>query len=263
MSALERLVGARLFVRTRGTRPLELTDAGRTLLARANVILSQLDAARAELGGDLRPADENARIGWFWGVGSRLVASISRELGPDLARVELVEDGSVDALLDRLTRGAIDVALVTLPLPNGAFEALPLTDVPYAVVARRGDHVAAGTTVTLDELAALPLLTVDGCRAQASLELALHARGRGLDVRKRLDSVEAVLGFVAEGLGVGLLPASPLLPANLVAVPVDPRVPARVVAVAWHREIELTPFSQRIVDIAVDVTRHGHLRAAG
>jgi DNA-binding transcriptional LysR family regulator len=262
VSALERLVGARLFVRTRGTRPLELTDAGRVLLARAHVILAQLDAARAELGGECRPGDHCVRLGWFWGVGSDLVPSICRELGDEHAQPELVEDRSVDALLARLTRGAIDLALVTLPLPSGPYEALPLTELPYTLVARRGERVAAGKAVTVDELASVPLLTVEGCRAQAALELALHARGRSLDVRKRLDTVEAVLGFVAQGLGFGLLPASALLPATLVAIPVDPRVPARVVAVAWHRDGELNPSTQRVVDAATAVTRRPQLRSA-
>lgn len=263
VSALERIVGARLFVRTRGTRPLELTDAGRALLARANVIIAQLDAARAELCGDCSPGDHCVRVGWFWGVGNEIVPSICLELGEENARLELVEERSVDALLTRLTRGAIDLALVTMPLPNGPYEALPLTDIPYTVVSRRGDHVAMGHAVTLEELALLPLLTVDGCRAQASLELALHARGRSLDVRKRLDTVEAVLSFVAQGLGIGLLPASSLLPANLVAIPVDPRVPPRVVAVAWHRDSELNPAAQRVVDAATAVTVRSNLRAAG
>ena len=50
------------------------------------------------------------------------------------------------------------------------------------------------------------MLTLDGCPAQSALELVLEARGRPLDVRKRLDTVAAVLAFVADGFGVGLLP---------------------------------------------------------
>lgn len=259
---LERIVGTRVFVRTRGTRPLELTDAGRALLARANAIAAQLDAARAELGGVTPAQASRVRVGWFWGVGSALVSGICRELGSELAQVDLVEERSADGLLEQLTRGTIDLALITLPLRDGPFEALPLTDVPYTVVARRGEHVAAGYAVTLEELAGMPLVTVDGCRAQATLELALRARGRCLDIRKRLETVDAVLSFVAEGIGVGLLPASSLLPANLVAVPVDPRVPARVVAAAWHRDTELCPFAQRVVDAATSITRRPLLHAA-
>src|SRR4029079_5427472 len=47
---LERLIGARLFVRVRGTRPLELTSEGRILLTHATAMLAQLDAAQQEMG---------------------------------------------------------------------------------------------------------------------------------------------------------------------------------------------------------------------
>src|SRR3954451_7697305 len=65
---LERIAGSRVFVRTRGTRPLELTDAGRVLLARANAIAAQLEAARAEIAGAAPAHDSRVRLGWFWGV---------------------------------------------------------------------------------------------------------------------------------------------------------------------------------------------------
>src|SRR3954447_17361645 len=47
--ALERLIGARLFVRVRGTRPLELTAEGRILLGHASAILERLQAAQLEI----------------------------------------------------------------------------------------------------------------------------------------------------------------------------------------------------------------------
>jgi DNA-binding transcriptional LysR family regulator len=255
IAALERLIGSRLFVRTRGTRPLDLTDAGRILLARAIVMLAQLDAARAEISGAVRADESRVRVGWFWGAGSAFVASLCRALDTDLERIDLVEEPGVDALLDSLTRGTIDLALVTLPLSDGPYEAITLTELPYAVVARRGEHVPAGVAVTLDELVRLPLLTLDGCRAQDSLELALRARGRPLDIRQRLTSVEAALAFVADGLGVALLPCPSSLPAGLKSVPVDPRVPARVVALAWHRDRALGELAQRVVDVATSLTR--------
>jgi DNA-binding transcriptional LysR family regulator len=49
IDSLERVVGARLFVRTRGTRPLQLTAEGESLLEYAHAITDQLAAARAAL----------------------------------------------------------------------------------------------------------------------------------------------------------------------------------------------------------------------
>jgi DNA-binding transcriptional LysR family regulator len=254
--ALERLIGARLFVRVRGTRPLELTEEGRVLLGHASAILARLEAAQAEMGAARDRPQSCLRVGTFWGVGGALVPAICRRLGDDFARLELHEEPSVEALLDAVARRRLDLAFTTLPLRDGPFECLPLVRDPYTVVARRSDRVGACTTVTLEELAQLPVLTLDGCGAQSALELALRSRGRPLEVRKRFDTVAAVLAFIADGFGVGLLPSlSVELPSSLVALQLDPRVPSRVVALVWHRDDPLDSLAQRVVDAAVAAAR--------
>jgi DNA-binding transcriptional LysR family regulator len=261
--ALERLIGARLFVRVRGTRPLELTEEGKILLARATAMIAQLDAAQQEMGAKRETPLPRVRVGWFWGVGGGLVPAVCGKLCGAFSQIDLHEEASVDALLDGLSRRKLDLAFVTLPTREGPYESVPLCHDPYTVVARRGDHVAAGPTVSIDELAAVPVLTLDGCRAQAALELVLESKGRGLNVRKRLDTVASVLSFVSDGFGVGLLP--PLggeLPANLVALPLDQRIPPRVLALAWHRDSTLDGLAQQIVDAAVCVASRPALRRA-
>ena len=51
ISDLERIAGARVFSRFAGPRPVELTEAGRVLLAHAHPILARMDAIGADLGG--------------------------------------------------------------------------------------------------------------------------------------------------------------------------------------------------------------------
>lgn len=261
--ALERLIGARLFVRVRGTRPLELTCEGRILLTHATAMLAQLEAAQQEMGATRESPLPRLNVGWFWGIGGGLVPAVCRRLGSAFAQIDLHEESSVDALLDGLSRRKLDLAFVTLPTRDGPFESVPLTRDPYTVVARRGDRIAAGAVVGLDELASLPLLTLDGCRAQSALELVLEAKGRALNVQKRLGTVSAVLSFVADGFGVGLLPSlGGELPSSLVSLPLDPRIPPRMLAVAWHRDTALDGLAQQVVDAAVAVAARPALQAA-
>jgi molybdate transport repressor ModE-like protein len=49
IAALESLTGKRLIERSRGTRPLALTDAGEILLAHADAVIARVRAAQAEL----------------------------------------------------------------------------------------------------------------------------------------------------------------------------------------------------------------------
>ena len=261
--ALERLIGARLFVRVRGTRPLELTAEGRILLTYATTILAQLEAAQQEMGAKREQPLPRVRVGFFWGVGGGLVPAVCARLGAAFEQVDLVEEPSVDALLDALSRRNVDLAFVTLPTRDGPFESLPLCRDQYTVVARRGERVAAGAAVTIDELELLPVLTLDGCRAQNALELVLEAKGRRLNVRKRLSSIDAVLAFVEDGFGVGLLPTPGVdLPPSLTAHQLDPRIPPRVVALAWHRDTTLSGLAQEVVDAAVAVSGRPALQAA-
>lgn len=253
--ALERLIGSRLFVRVRGTRPLDLTPEGKALLEHASAILERLQAAQADVGAARTQQVQRLRVGSFWGVASAFLPAICRQLGDGaLARLELREEGGVDAILDGIERRKLDLAFTSLPTRDGPFQWLPVCRDPYMVVVKRGERVAAGPWLTLDELADLPLLTLGGCRAQDALELVLQARGRPLDIRMRFDTVAAVLAFVAEGFGVGLLPSLAVeLPSSLAALHLDPRVPPRMVGIVWHRERTLEGFAQQFVDTAVDV----------
>jgi len=49
IAALESLTGKRLIERSRGTRPLSLTDAGEILLAHADAVIARVRVAQAEL----------------------------------------------------------------------------------------------------------------------------------------------------------------------------------------------------------------------
>ena len=253
--ALERLIGARVFVRIRGTRPLELTPAGKVLLVHATAMLERLHAAQVDVGAAQAQQAQRLRVGSFWGVAGAFLPAICRQLGESsFERLELREEGGVDAILDGIERRKLDLAFTSLPTRDGPFQWLPICRDPYMVVAKRGERLGAGPWLTLDELASLPLLTLEGCRAQDALELVLQARGRPLDIRTRFDTVAAVLSFVAEGFGVGLLPSLAVeLPPSLTAVQLDPRVPPRVIGIVWHRERTLDGLAQQFVDAAVDV----------
>ena len=266
--ALERLIGARVFVRVRGTRPLELTAEGTVLLVHASAILERLHAAQVDVGTAQAQCVQRLRVGSFWGVASAFLPAICRQLGEgSFDRLELREEGGVDAILDGIERRKLDLAFSSLPTRDGPFQWLPICRDPYTAVVKRGERLGAGPWLTLDELASLPLLTLEGCRAQDAFELVLQARGRPLDIRARFDTVAAVLAFVAEGFGIGLLPSLAVeLPPSLTAVQLDPRVHPRVIGIVWHRERSLDGLAQQFVDAAVDVAgafeRQSGLQAA-
>lgn len=250
--ALERLIGTRLFVRVRGTRPLELTVEGKILLGHASAILERLQAAQAEVSA-ARDPDPRLRVGSFWNVGGAFLPAIYRHLGePTAARLQVSEENGVAGLVDAVAAKRIDVAFTSLPVREGPFQSLSLCRDPYVVVVRRSERL--GCLLTLDELMSLPLLMLKGCHAQEAFELVLASHGRPLDIRGRFDTIASVLAFVADGFGAGLLPSLALdLPPSLVAVQLDPRVPSRLLGLVWHRDRPLAGLMRQFVDAALDV----------
>src|SRR4051812_41806446 len=65
ITTLERIVGARLFTRIRGSRVVELTEEGRVLLEHASAITSRVHAARVDLHAVHHGLSGVVRIGTF------------------------------------------------------------------------------------------------------------------------------------------------------------------------------------------------------
>lgn len=239
--ALERAIGARLFERMRGSRPIRLTPAGEILLVHAAAITGRLNTAQVEIAS-LGGARQALRVGTFPTVARTLVPeAFSRLREEDAgAELELHEGHGCNELLDALERGTLDLAFTTLPPRAGAFELVELyRDEPVLVCARAHPLARCGC-VSLDELEALPVIVVETSALR--------------NVR-RLENVASLLAFVATGLGVGLVPslAVPDIAPELVVVPVA--APPRAVGLAWSAEREPPPRALRFVEFAAAVGR--------
>jgi len=259
IATLERHVGHRLFDRPGGSRQVTLTRAGELLLGHAETIMTRLSAARIDLESlDGEDVGSPIRIGAYQSVAATILPLIIQELGSDSSEVDfdLTESGDDRALLERLERGELDVAFTELPLPEGPLEAVRLLDDPYVLlVADDHPYAELGRELTLEEVAAVPLM---GCRnnsGERRVEDVFAVHGLSPRFVQRVDAVATLHGFVAAGLGCALLPrlSVDVEGKPLVALPIDSRLPNRVVAVAWHRDRLRTCTAGLFVDLAVEV----------
>ncbi|MEV6316616.1 LysR family transcriptional regulator [Streptomyces sp. NPDC051776] len=240
--ALERELGAELFSRARGN--IALTDAGEALLPLARRILADAETARYEVQELVQLRSGRVRLGAPPSLCTGLLPDVLRafhDLHP-VIRLELEESGSHDLVRD-LGRGALDLALVVLPL-TGPLPALTTTELlredlvvvsPAAVPPPGG-----GAPVHTADLRDRPMvmfrqgydlrdLTVAACRA-AGFEPTFTVEGGGMD---------AVLGFVRAGLGVAVLPSMVAERAapGLRATPFAPPRPQRTIALAHRTDV--------------------------
>ena len=261
IATLERLVGACLVKRIRGSRTVSLTREGERLVEHARAINARLHAAREDLAGLAATGPDAVRIGTFQSVSQTLLPRIVRDLTsvqPPM-KATLREDTSMDALLEKLESDELDVAFVLLPVANEQIETIEVLRDPWLLVVRT-DHplVWKHRSVTAAELSNLPLIAFEQQLAQRLIESSLRAAGASLRIVTRLGDYGSVLSMVAAGLGCGLVPrlaveadtgASRI--EGLRFIPIADQ-PPRLVGLAWNRDRAGDEAVERVVRLALD-----------
>lgn len=205
--ALEKELGAELFSRARGN--IALTEAGEALLPLARRILADADTARHEVQELVQLRRGRVRLGATPSLCTGLLPDVLRAFHDRHPGIQLlIDEGGSHDLVRRLARGALDLALVVLPLPP-ASPALTTVELlrEDLVVVSSAVSPAPRDPVQISDLRDQPLvmfrhgydlreLTVAACRAEG-FEPAFTVEGGEMD---------AVLGFVRAGLGLAVVP---------------------------------------------------------
>ena len=238
VAALERECGLPLV--ERGTKPLELTEAGVVLVRHGRLVANQLEAADHALAQLRGRRSGRLRLGSFPTALTTFVpGALTRlqERHPDL--VLTVVDDHMQGLLPRLHAGELDLAVIyastVLEADLGRLDVSPLFDDPYrALLPIRHRLAKARGPLRLADLA--DETWVGGRVGSAWFRILQQAcRTAGFEPRTMLatDDHRAVQSFVDAHLGVAVVPglaASHPLEGVVVRELVDP--PMRRVAVA-------------------------------
>jgi DNA-binding transcriptional LysR family regulator len=227
---LEREVGVTLL--ERDGRRVRLTPAAGGLVARADRVLAELDAAEAELAAEHEAVRGELVIGAFPSAAVGLVVPAIAELSrrhPELScsvREHEPEDG-----LPLLRSGELDLLVsesydAVAPAPTGGLESHPLLTEPLLLVLRT-DHPAP-EPVALESLSdARWIAGLAGTQFDAVLEEACRSAGFTPRIVHRADDAPLLQSLVGAGLGIGLLPALACFPLDGVrfarAAPPPPR----------------------------------------
>ena len=213
IGALESAVGLSLV--QRGTRPLELTEAGAALVRYGRVMLTQLDAAEQTLGEISGRLSGRLRLGSFPTALVSFVGEALVTLGEQHPGLQLtVIDEHMQGLVPRLETGELDLAVVFDHHPGlpgqvlGGLSRVTLFDDPYRALLPAGHrYVAAPGKLSLRALAGESW--IGGRTGSTWFRIVQHAcRTAGFEPRTILatDDYRAVQAFVAAGLGVAVVP---------------------------------------------------------
>jgi DNA-binding transcriptional LysR family regulator len=255
--ALELSLNARLFERT--NRRVELTEAGRALLVEARATLDQAERAANIVGQAQRGEIGELKVGFA--PSAPLIAPFTttilafRKASPGVRLVlnEQVTTEQIDALLER----RLHVGFIRSPsvpdLPD-AIAAIELYREPLSVFMRADHPLARHRAVPLKALAAEPFVFFPRSHGTSLYDQVL-ALCRKAGFIPRIDQEArgnaTILGLVAVGLGVSILPAS-LRGIAVADVACRDLSPAGVPTSMWliHRRHDQSPASAAFVALA-------------
>jgi DNA-binding transcriptional LysR family regulator len=207
---LERAVGMRLIERSRGSGPIEVTEAGRVLLGHTEDIASRLGAAQADLQALSEGLAGNVRLGVHESVAKRLMPALIDRFAADRPGVRLtMHEASTDSeLFELVERGELDVSFADLPLEPGPFEASELLEDPYVLVVASDSAVARrGSVQSLGDIDRLRLISRSRCRHWERLEAQLRANAVGPESVFHSDISTTVQALVRNGVAAAILPS--------------------------------------------------------
>lgn len=236
VARLERELGATLVDRSAG----RLTEEGAAVVDRARRIRSELDALVADVAAIRGEVKGTVRIGII-GTTARWLAprllDVMTERHPDVQM--FVVEATSTSLEPQLANGALDMAVVNLPVPAPDLVATELFDEDLLLVVPPDHALAIRKRVAIKDLDGLELLmAAPNTSYRHLIDVATSAAGVKLIPKAELDGVRLMASLTFEGRGPAILPAT-AMPSWLEQGPWRPvavdGLPRRHVGVALRR----------------------------
>jgi LysR family cys regulon transcriptional activator len=262
--ALEEELGTGIFVR-QGRRFTSLTDAGREIVAAVDRILAEVANLRAvgdefahHAKGGLAVAVTHTQARYALPE----VISAFKKRFPDV-KLKLLQ-GNPHQLARMVVAGEADVAVATEALDEyPELVTVPCYQWHHCVVVREGHPLAAVKPLTLEAIAAYPLVTYDPSFAgRTALDRAFAARGLHPEiVLTALDS-DVIKSYVSLDLGIGIISSRAFRKGKedgLVALDCDHLFPAQTTRLAFRRGAYLRGYTVEFIRLLAPHVRREDL----
>jgi len=204
---LESELETELFHRMKGN--VALTPAGEALLPYARRIVADVNAASEELRAVGGLARGRLAVGATPSLSATLLPAVLSRFHSAYPGIELTmrEAGSVD-LVAALEEGALDIALVILPVRHDVLETQALVREELVVAVSRQHPLARRRTVAVAELRDVPLVMPRvGYDLRSATEAACRAAGFTPTLAVEGGEMDGVLRLAAAGVGAAIVPS--------------------------------------------------------
>jgi DNA-binding transcriptional LysR family regulator len=254
---MEQAIGAALLLRRRqGVTP---TQAGRTLLQHARIMLVQAERLREDLGayagglaGQIRVLSNTNALTEFLPEALSSFLSAHPHVSVDL------EERLSDEIVGLIAEGVADLGIVAGTVDAGALETYPFRKDRFVLVVARDHPLAKRARIGFAQVLDRDFVGLDRASALQRFLADKAARiGRPLRLRVQLRSFDAVCRLVECNVGIGIVPETTARRTaramGIVAVALTDPWAVRDLTICVRGMRELPPFARLLVE---------HLRAA-
>jgi DNA-binding transcriptional LysR family regulator len=262
VGTLERMVGAPLFERPGGRRPVRLTAAGQMLLTHARAVIARVSAAAADLRALASGEQGELRVGTLPSFGTKVLPRLLATFRAEWPGVQIVlreSRGSAD-LIHAVETGDIDVTFIDIgPHETGPLQVRRLLDDPMVLVAPAGASEAGRVSVSIDNVAHLPMIGTRNPGCRRIIDDAFRRAAVQPTYVFRSDDTPTIQGLVGSGMAYAVLPLLTVdeNDPHVAVIPIRPEPSPRRLGIAWHPErrppLALQPFVKAAADICRDL----------
>ncbi|MGQ3296649.1 LysR family transcriptional regulator [Reyranella sp.] len=192
----------------RGRRGVEPTDAGRSLLDHARIVLQQIETMRGDLGAYSRGLKGSIRI---LANTSALSEHLPALLAPFLAANPTIdidlEDRESRAIGAAIAAGDADIGIGSQAASAPGLESHPFRIDRLVLAVPAGHRLARKRQTGFAELLELDFVGLPrGTALDEHVAMQAARIGRALRLRVRVSSLDTVCAMVAAGVGVAIVP---------------------------------------------------------
>ena len=259
IKALEDECNVTLF--DRSGRLVRLTNAGQVFLSHVERILAQVENARVEMAEMAGGARGRCRLASLPTIAAYL---LPRALATFQRRYPGVEVQLMEAvqlqLLEWVQQGTVDFSIVALPVHDPHLQSAPLLHDDFVVVVPKDHDFAARRIVILAELVTERfILYPRGAGGREQFMEACRQVGFAPQVAFESEDRETILGLVAAGVGVTILPRiiahHTRVDGPVMVDIVEPHL-RREVGVVWRRNRYLPQSARNLIALLEDVVHN-------
>ena len=256
LKKLEEALGVRLIDRT--TRSVAPTAVGRSFLPEAKRLIAQFEKSMSNLQDLIHVRSGRVTIASLISVATYVLPQAIRRFGERYPDVGVrVFDDSEQEIAEYVRRGEAEFAIDMRTAESDPGLAITPVMEDHFVMACRADHpLAAGGPVQWEALADMPVIML-GPRSGTNRLLRSHLpeAKHNQAWRYEVQHLSTMIGFIKEGLGVGIMPYMAMRGVSgrdLIHRPLVEPDFGRTVVIVEQRGATLSPAAERLKALLLD-----------